>query len=131
MQAEETPTTSQPSRRQKILKGIGALLLVTVFLTMTTLSLVYYQEIEDLLKHFADWIKENVVIATVINLVIYSLGIPLPCPLTFMQLLFGFTYSSVFESQIKGLIFSTLLVQLAIQIGGCITIFVSRTLLRE
>ena len=107
---EDVEVHSPPSKRSILLKKIGAAIAVMIALTVGIMSLVYYKEIEEVLKGFAGIIKENPVVSTVIIFIVYTIGVPLQAPITLVQLMLGYTYSLVFESQIKGLIFATILV---------------------
>lgn len=109
MEGDSPPAVAQ-KRNSKFCKRMSALAFFLAIVAISVLCVVYYDAMLEVLNLVVVWIKANPFIATAAILVFYSIAVPLMLPVVLIQILLGFTYSAVLESQLKGLLVASLIV---------------------
>ena len=80
---------------------------------------------------FIKWAQENPYHAIGAIVALYSVQICLMIPFTINHFMFGYTYSLVFASQLKGFLFSVPVCMSGVMIGSMLSFWLSRYLFQD
>lgn len=125
---KSTPVRKSPVMLLKFGLQIACICLILAVLAMLLLN---FQAAEQLFLQFIHWVRNNPYIAVFACIVVYTVSICFLIPIAATHVIIGFTYSQVFQSQWRGLLFATAVVQVSCMIAAFTAFLLSRYLFRD
>lgn len=104
---------------------------MTVFLVAIIICIFDFKLISEWLHLFISWVQTHPYSAILAIVCLYSTQLALTIPITLNHILFGYTYSLVFASQLKGFFFTVPVSMTGVLTGSMMSFWLSRYLFQD
>ena len=102
-----------------------------MFTVVTAFCILDWRDVTRWFGHFIAWVRLNPYSAIVAIILLYTVSITFTLPTTCTHIMLGFTYSQVFQSQIKGFLFTVPIVEAGCLCGALSAFLLSRYLFKS
>mmetsp|Transcript_8516 Transcript_8516/g.14350 ORF Transcript_8516/g.14350 Transcript_8516/m.14350 type:complete len:220 (+) Transcript_8516:223-882(+) len=129
--AERMSSPDQDPSHTALLSNIPQILCILVFVVVVCICIFDFKTVQLYFNLMIQWIRINPYQAIIAIILLYIASAIFTLPTTFTHIMLGFTYSQVFQSQVKGFIFTVPIVLVGCLLGAALAFLLSRHLFKN
>lgn len=121
----------QKSFGQLVIQYLPQVICISIFAIVVCICIFDFSLVKETFHKFIAWVQQNPFLAILAIICLYSFCLVLTLPITLNHIMLGFTYSQVFQSQLKGFFFAVPIILASISVGSLLSFLLSRYLFRD